>query len=341
MLAGGRGKGEAREAVNPADPSDIVGTVIEAGLQDVRTALDKARNWADCPVADRAKVLRRAADLYEENFGPIFALLAREAGKIQLDAVGELREAADFLRYYANQAEAMGEATPRGLFACISPWNFPLAIFTGQIAAALAAGNGVLAKPAEQTPLIAALAVKLMHDAGVPRDVLQLLPGDGATVGASLTSDKRIDGVCFTGSTETAQAINRSMAQHMAPDAPLIAETGGLNAMIVDSTALPEQAVRDIVASAFQSAGQRCSALRVLYLQEDVAEGVSEMLFGAMDELRAGDPWDLATDTGPVIDEEARQGIVDHIEKARGENRLLKELETPGEGTFVAPTVLR
>ncbi len=341
LLAGGRGKGEAREAVNPADPSDIVGTVIEAELKDVRTALDKARDWADCPVADRAKALRRAADLYEENFGPIFALLAREAGKIQLDAVGELREAADFLRYYANQAEAMGEATPRGLIACISPWNFPLAIFTGQIAAALAAGNGVLAKPAEQTPLIAALAVKLMHDAGIPRDVLQLLPGDGATVGASLTSDNRIDGVCFTGSTETAQAINRSMAQHMAPDAPLIAETGGLNAMIVDSTALPEQAVRDIVASAFQSAGQRCSALRVLYLQEDVAEGVSEMLFGAMDELRAGDPWNLATDTGPVIDEEARQGIVDHIEKARSENRLLKELETPSEGTFVAPTVLR
>jgi len=341
MLAGGRGKGAARQAVNPADPSDVVGTVVEASLKDVRTALDLARDWSDSPAAKRAEVLRRVADLYEADFGAIFALLAREAGKTQLDAVGELREAVDFLRYYANQAEQLGAAQPRGLFACISPWNFPLAIFTGQVAAALAAGNGVLAKPAEQTPLIAARAVKLMHDAGVPRDVLQLLPGDGATVGAALTSDPRIGGICFTGSTETAQAINRSMAQHLAPDAPLIAETGGLNAMIVDSTALPEQAVRDIVASAFQSAGQRCSALRVLYVQEDVAKSMLEMLFGAMDELRAGDPWALATDTGPVIDEDARKTIVDHVEKARLQNRLAKEVEKPGEGTFVAPTVIR
>jgi len=341
MLADGRGKGDTREARNPSDPSDIVGTVIEAELRDVRTALGRARDWSDCPVEKRAAVLRRVADLYEENFGEIFALLAREAGKTQLDAVGELREAADFLRYYANQAEKLGKAEPRGVFACISPWNFPLAIFTGQIAAALATGNGVLAKPAEQTPLIAARAVKLMHDAGVPRDALQLLPGDGATVGAALTSDPRVGGVCFTGSTETAQAINRAMAESLAPDAPLIAETGGLNAMIVDSTALPEQAVRDIVASAFQSAGQRCSALRVLYVQEDVADGMLEMLFGAMDELKPGNPWALSTDTGPVIDEEARQTIVDHVEKARIENRLMKELEKPGEGTFVAPTVIR
>ena len=341
MLSGGRGKGDTRAVFNPADPGDVVGTVADAELKDVRSALDHARDWSDCPAEKRAQTLRRVADLYEENFGPLFALLAREAGKTQLDAVGELREAADFLRYYANQAEELGDAQPRGLFACISPWNFPLAIFTGQIAAALAAGNGVLAKPAEQTPLVAARAVQLMHDAGVPRDVLQLLPGDGAVVGAALTSDPRIGGVCFTGSTETAQAINRSMAQHLAPDAPLIAETGGLNAMIVDSTALPEQAVRDIVASAFQSAGQRCSALRVLYVQEDVAEGMLEMLFGAMDELKPGNPWSLSTDTGPVIDEEAKQGIVAHIEKARNENRLLKELETPDEGTFVAPTVIR
>ncbi len=333
--------GPAREAVNPADPTDVVGTVVEASDADVRSALETARDWSDCPPGARADVLRRAADLYEEEFGPFFAILAREAGKTLLDAVGELREAADFLRYYAGQAEGLGEARPRGLFACISPWNFPLAIFTGQIAAALAAGNGVLAKPAEQTPLIAARAVKLLHAAGVPENVLQLLPGDGATVGAALTSDPRIGGVCFTGSTETAQAINRAMAANLAPDAPLIAETGGLNAMIVDSTALPEQAVKDIVASAFQSAGQRCSALRVLYLQEDVAETVLEMLFGAMDELRPGDPWLLSTDTGPVIDEEARQVIVRHVEKARAENRLLKELETPNQGTFVAPAVIR
>ncbi|MCI5078333.1 bifunctional proline dehydrogenase/L-glutamate gamma-semialdehyde dehydrogenase PutA [Oricola sp.] len=341
MLAGGRGKGKARPVVNPADPSDIVGTVVEASPQDVRTALDAAQDWADCPTEERARILRHAADLYEENFGPIFAILAREAGKTQLDAVGELREAADFLRYYAGEAERAGETRPRGRFACISPWNFPLAIFTGQFAAALAAGNGVLAKPAEQTPLIAALAVRLMHEAGVPRNVLQLLPGDGATVGAALTSDPRIDGVCFTGSTETAQAINQAMAQTLAPDAPLIAETGGLNAMIVDSTALPEQAVRDIVSSAFQSAGQRCSALRVLYVQEDVADGILEMLSGAMDALRAGNPWDLATDIGPVIDEDARRTIADHVEKARAQNRLIKELDVPGEGTFVAPTVIR
>ncbi|QKV17542.1 bifunctional proline dehydrogenase/L-glutamate gamma-semialdehyde dehydrogenase PutA [Oricola thermophila] len=329
-----------REIRNPADPADIAGEVADADGADVEAALDAGRDWSHCSPEKRAEVLRRAGELYERDFGAIFALLAREAGKTLPDAVGELREAVDFLQYYANQAGAL-KAPPRGLFACISPWNFPLAIFTGQIAAALAAGNGVLAKPAEQTPLIAARAVKLMHEAGVPRDVLQLLPGDGATVGAALTSDPRVDGVCFTGSTETAQAINRAMARHLAPDAPLIAETGGLNAMIVDSTALPEQAVRDIVASAFQSAGQRCSALRVLYLQEDVADGVLEMLFGAMDELRAGDPWALATDTGPVIDEEARRGIVGYIEKARLENRLLKELEKPIRGTFVAPTVIR
>ncbi|GAB4359223.1 MAG: bifunctional proline dehydrogenase/L-glutamate gamma-semialdehyde dehydrogenase PutA [Oricola sp.] len=330
-----------REIRNPADPSDLVGDVADADRDDVETALEMARDWSDCPAATRAKVLRRAADLYEEDYGAVFALLAREAGKSLPDAVGELREAADFLRYYANEIEKRGEPRPRGVFACISPWNFPLAIFTGQIAAALAAGNGVLAKPAEQTSLIAARAVKLMHDAGVPRDVLQLLPGDGAIVGAALASDPRVDGVCFTGSTETAQAINRAMAAHLAPDAPLIAETGGLNAMIVDSTALPEQAVRDIVSSAFQSAGQRCSALRMLYVQEDVADSTMEMLFGAMDELKLGNPWALATDTGPVIDEEACKIIVSHIEKARRENRLLKELEKPNQGTFVAPTVIR
>ena len=223
----------------------------------------------------------------------------------------------------------------------ISPWNFPLAIFSGQILAALAAGNAVVAKPAEQTPLIAARAVALMHEAGIPRDAVQLLPGDGATVGAALACDPRVDGVCFTGSTATARLINRSMAEHLAPDAPLIAETGGLNAMIVDSTALPEQAVRDIVASAFQSAGQRCSALRILYVQREVEERILEMLFGAIDELRAGDPWDLATDIGPVIDDEARERIESYCRRAERDGRLLKRLAAPGAGRFVPPTVLR
>jgi RHH-type proline utilization regulon transcriptional repressor/proline dehydrogenase/delta 1-pyrroline-5-carboxylate dehydrogenase len=332
---------EMRDAFNPADPADRVGTVVDASSADVMAALEEASDWTDSTASERAAVLRRAADLYEENYGQIFAIVAREAGKIQLDAVGELREAVDFLRYYAAQTEERGETAPRGVFACISPWNFPLAIFTGQIAAALAAGNGVLAKPAEQTPLIAAFAVGLLHRAGVPREVLQLLPGDGATVGGALTSSPRIDGICFTGSTETAQLINRAMAENLDPEAPLIAETGGLNAMIVDSTALPEQAVRDIVASAFQSAGQRCSALRVLYLQEDVAQHFMEMLKGAMDELKVGEPWELSTDIGPVIDEDARGIIAGHVEKARNDGRLLKELGKPVKGTFAPPVAIK
>ncbi|MEL7471506.1 MAG: L-glutamate gamma-semialdehyde dehydrogenase, partial [Pseudomonadota bacterium] len=241
------------------------------------------------------------------------------------------REAVDFLRYYAVRATEL-DLPPRGRIACISPWNFPLAIFTGQIAAALAAGNAVLAKPAEQTPLTASIGVRLLHQAGVPETALQLLPGLGSTVGAALTSDPRIDGVCFTGSTDTAQRINRAMAAHLSPTAPLIAETGGLNAMIVDSTALPEQAIRDILASSFQSAGQRCSALRVLYVQEDVAEPFLAMLKGAMDELQVGDPRSLATDVGPVIDTQAKDGIQAHIEAARRAGRVLHELNLP-QGT--------
>jgi RHH-type proline utilization regulon transcriptional repressor/proline dehydrogenase/delta 1-pyrroline-5-carboxylate dehydrogenase len=254
--------------------------------------------------------------------------------------VGELREAVDFLRYYADQGQGV-TAAPRGVFACISPWNFPLAIFTGQIAAALAAGNAVLAKPAEQTPLIAALAVDLMHRAGVPAPALQLLPGDGATVGAALTSNPCVNGVAFTGSTETALLIRRAMARHLSPTAPLIAETGGLNAMLVDSTALPEQAVRDIIIASFQSAGQRCSALRCLYVQDDIAEPLQEMLFGAMEELALGDPWHLATDVGPVIDAEAQADIAAYIAAARAEGRVLKELAAPAQGHFIAPTVIR
>ncbi|MCC5991412.1 MAG: bifunctional proline dehydrogenase/L-glutamate gamma-semialdehyde dehydrogenase PutA [Rhodobacteraceae bacterium] len=339
LIAGALQSGTPKEVVNPADHADMLGTVTEATPEDVQTALDAAMPWG-ADTATRAAVLNRAADLYEEEFGPIFAILAREAGKSQLDAVGELREAVDFLRYYALQAAEL-TMPARGVFTCISPWNFPLAIFTGQIAGALAAGNGVLAKPAEQTPLIAHFATGLLHKAGVPPEVLQLLPGQGGIVGAALSSDPRINGVAFTGSTETALLIRRAMAQHLAPDAPLIAETGGLNAMIVDSTALPEQAIRDILASSFQSAGQRCSALRCLYLQEDVAPEVEEMLFGAMQELRLGDPWHLAIDVGPVIDSQACDQIAAYVAQARSEGRVLHELDAPDGGTFIAPVALR
>ncbi|OZA01128.1 MAG: bifunctional proline dehydrogenase/L-glutamate gamma-semialdehyde dehydrogenase, partial [Rhodobacterales bacterium 17-64-5] len=257
-LAEGAVGGERRAVANPATGA-IVGHVTPAAPPDIDTALRLAKPWTATP-ADRATILRRAADRLEDDFGRIFALLAREAGKTLPDCIAELREAVDFLRYYADGTETLANPA-RGIFACISPWNFPLAIFLGQIGAALAAGNAVVAKPADQTPLIAALAIEHLLAAGVPATALQFLPGDG-TIGAALTADARVAGVAFTGSTATALTIRRSMAQHLSPTAPLIAETGGLNAMLVDSTALPEQAVRDILASAFQSAGQRCSALR-------------------------------------------------------------------------------
>ena len=339
LIAGPVKGAGTRPVINPADPSDLVGEVTLASAADVETALAGAAPW-EATVAERSAVLTRASELYEARFGELFALLAREAGKTPADAIAELREAVDFLRYYAAQAQKL-VLPARGTFTCISPWNFPLAIFTGQIAAALATGNAVLAKPAEATALTAHLATRLLHEAGVPQSALQLLPGEGGVVGAALTSDPRVDGVCFTGSTATAQAINRTMAAHLDPAAPLIAETGGLNAMVVDSTALPEQAVTDIVNSAFRSAGQRCSALRMLYLQEDVAETYLEMLFGAMDELVAGDPWAVASDLGPVIDAPAKAGIEAHIAAARAEGRVLKELTVPGTGHFVAPTVIR
>jgi len=323
---------------NPALPSDILGTASSASTQDVARALNTATPW-NAPVAERAEILNKAADLYEENAPQLFALLAREAGKTLNDAVGELREAVDFLRYYAARAQIF-DRPARGLFTCISPWNFPLAIFSGQIAGALACGNGVLAKPAEQTPMIAHAAVSLLHRAGVPRAVLQLLPGDGATVGAALTSDARIAGIAFTGSTETAQMIRRNMADHLDPGAVFVAETGGLNAMIVDSTALPEQAVRDVVQSAFQSAGQRCSALRCLYVQEDIANDFKKMLYGAMDALTLGDPWFLATDVGPVIDAEAQADIAAYLQTAQDQGRLLHQLLTPSTGYFIAPSVI-
>jgi RHH-type proline utilization regulon transcriptional repressor/proline dehydrogenase/delta 1-pyrroline-5-carboxylate dehydrogenase len=346
MIAGSVAPAPAREVLNPARPAEVVGHVTEAGAADVEIALEAAAGgfaeWSARSAAERAGVLRRIADLYEEHTPEFFALATREAGKTVLDGVAEVREAVDFLRYYAGEAERLeGEGGPRGVIACISPWNFPLAIFSGQIAAALAAGNAVISKPAEQTPLIAARAVELMREAGVPEAAIQLLPGDGPTVGAPLTSDPRVAGVCFTGSTEVAQIINRAMAGKLDPRAPLIAETGGLNAMIVDSTALPEQAVRDIIASSFQSAGQRCSALRMLYVQKDVADRLLKMLYGAMDELRLGDPWELSTDAGPVIDTEARDGIMAHIAAEAAKGRVTKQLKVPAEGLFVPPTVIR
>lgn len=324
---------------NPANQDDVVGTVIECSQADVETAIASAKPWSADAVT-RAKVLERASVLFEQSYGELFAVLTREAGKTTLDAISELREAVDFLRYYAAQAQQQSQPA-RGLFTCISPWNFPLAIFTGQIAAALAAGNGVLAKPAEPTAITAFLAVKLLHKAGVPTDALQLLPGTGAIVGAGLTSDARINGVCFTGSTATAQTINRTMAKHLEPTAPLIAETGGLNAMIIDSTALPEQAIKDVIASAFQSAGQRCSALRMLYLQDDVADIFLTMLYGAMDELNVDDPWNLASDSGPLISAQAQGEISSYLDDARGEDRLLKQRAVPSTGFFIPPSVIK
>jgi len=321
---------------NPARARDRVGNVTWATPDTVQAACTAARPWS-APVRDRADILNRAADLYEAHYGELFALLAREAGKSLPDAIAELREAVDFLRYYAARADG---PDPQGVFACISPWNFPLAIFTGQIAAALATGNAVLAKPAEQTPLIGHRATQLLHEAGVPRTALQLLPGAG-DVGASLCANPDIKGVAFTGSTETAQIIHRSMAEHIDPGAPLIAETGGLNAMIVDSTALPEQAVQAIVESAFQSAGQRCSALRCLYVQEDVAESFTTMLTGAMDALVIADPWTYGTDVGPAIDADARDDILSYIDAADAEGRVLHRLPLPDGGTFVPPALIK
>jgi RHH-type proline utilization regulon transcriptional repressor/proline dehydrogenase/delta 1-pyrroline-5-carboxylate dehydrogenase len=345
LTVAGEGATTRREIINPADTDDIVGEVCDADLDTVMASIQHASDgfadWSASTVKGRAECLRRCADLYEENAAELFALLAREAGKSWLDAVGEVREAVDFARYHAAQAESLAEdCKARGVIVCISPWNFPLAIFSGQVFAALAAGNCVIAKPAEQTSLVAAFACKLMHQAGIPPASLQLLPGSGAVVGAALSADHRIAGICFTGSTATAMHINRNMARHLPVQAPLIAETGGLNAMIVDSSALPEQVVRDVLASAFQSAGQRCSALRMLYLQEDVADKILQMLFGAMDELEVGNPWYLATDVGPVIDQLARQKIDTHCQLMAAQGRVLKSIEVPTQGLFVAPTVI-
>ncbi|WP_246514486.1 trifunctional transcriptional regulator/proline dehydrogenase/L-glutamate gamma-semialdehyde dehydrogenase [Neoroseomonas soli] len=351
LLADGAAVGEARAVRNPADHRDVVGEVIEATPKVVETALAQAEaaapGWAATPPAARAGLLERAADMLEARMPALLGPIVREAGKTLANAVGEVREAVDFLRYYAAQARGFDPAVqvPLGPVSCISPWNFPLAIFTGQVAAALAAGNVVLAKPAEETPLIAALAVGILHEAGVPPGALQLLPGDGR-VGAQLVADARVRGVMFTGSTEVARLIARSLAQRLNPDGtpvPLIAETGGQNALVVDSSALPEQVVADVLASAFDSAGQRCSALRVLCLQEEIADRVLAMLRGAMADLALGNTDRLATDVGPVITAEAREGILAHIAAMRAKGRRVHAIPLPevcAQGTFVAPTLI-
>jgi RHH-type proline utilization regulon transcriptional repressor/proline dehydrogenase/delta 1-pyrroline-5-carboxylate dehydrogenase len=341
-----------RPVRNPADRRDVVGHVVDADAADVDAALAAAAGegavWRATPPADRAACLLRAADLLEESAPRLMGLIVREAGKTLPNALGEVREAVDFLRYYAAQARDMLGAEahrPLGPVACISPWNFPLAIFTGQVAAALAAGNPVLAKPAEETPLIAAQAVRLLHAAGVPPTALHLLPGDGR-VGARLVADARVRGVLFTGSTDVARLIQRALAERLDPDGrpiPLIAETGGQNAMIVDSSALPEQVVADVLTSAFDSAGQRCSALRILCVQEDAAERVRTMLLGAMAELSIGNPDRLSVDVGPVITAEAASGIVAHIEAMRRGGHAVHQLPLPAlcrHGTFVPPTII-
>jgi RHH-type proline utilization regulon transcriptional repressor/proline dehydrogenase/delta 1-pyrroline-5-carboxylate dehydrogenase len=341
----------AVNVINPAQSADIVGQVTEATVGDVDTALQAAANalanWEGLGAAARADIIAKVGDLFEQNMAELMALAVREAGKSLPNAIAEIREAVDFLRYYAAEIRAEGDAKALGAVTCISPWNFPLAIFTGQVAAALAAGNVVLAKPAEQTPLIAHRAVQLFHAAGVPVGALQLLPGRGETVGAALTADPRVKGVIFTGSTEVAQLINRTLAKRAVEegcDIPLIAETGGQNALIVDSSALPEQVVQDVLSSAFDSAGQRCSALRVLFLQEDIADKTIKMLKGAMQELRVGVPDRLVTDIGPVIDREAQQNLLAHIERTKASAKSHFALELPAaleaQGTFVPPTVL-
>jgi RHH-type proline utilization regulon transcriptional repressor/proline dehydrogenase/delta 1-pyrroline-5-carboxylate dehydrogenase len=352
LLGDGVAAGEAREVRNPADRRDLVGRVVEATPETVDAALAQAVAaaplWAGTPPAERAARLERAADLMEERMPALLGPIVREAGKSLPNAVSEVREAVDFLRYYAAQVRRgfeNGTHRPLGPVACISPWNFPLAIFTGQVAAALAAGNPVLAKPAEETPLVAALAVRLLREAGVPPAVLQLLPG-GGEVGARLVADPRTCGVLFTGSTDVARLIGRTLAERLGPDGrpvPLVAETGGQNALVVDSSALAEQVVADAVASAFDSAGQRCSALRVLCLQEDVADRTLAMLEGAMAELSVGNPDRLSTDVGPVIGDEARRGILDHVEAMRRKGRAVHAPPLPEEcrhGTFVAPTLI-
>jgi RHH-type proline utilization regulon transcriptional repressor/proline dehydrogenase/delta 1-pyrroline-5-carboxylate dehydrogenase len=358
LIDGRAGAGAPRDLVSPNDASTIVGSVVDATQQVADAAVERAaagfRAWSATPAGQRAAALDRAASLLETKRGRMLYLLAAEGGKTLDDGLAELREAVDFLRYYAAQARALfteAEILPgptgelnrirrrgRGVFLCISPWNFPLAIFVGQVAAALAAGNTVIAKPAEQTPLIAYEAVRLLHEAGVPGTALHFVPGDGG-IGAGLVAHAKIGGVAFTGSTDVAWAINRALAAKRGPIVPLIAETGGINAMIVDATALPEQVVDDAVMSAFRSAGQRCSALRLLLVQEDVADRVIAMLAGAAAELKLGDPRDPATHIGPAIDKEAQERLAAHIAAMKRTARTHYAGVAPAPGYFVAPHI--
>jgi RHH-type proline utilization regulon transcriptional repressor/proline dehydrogenase/delta 1-pyrroline-5-carboxylate dehydrogenase len=362
IIDGAEEAGASRPVTSPADRRVVVGHVSEANEAQIERALSAAAKaapgWDNTPAEERAKLLDRAGDLLQARMADFIALTVREGGRIIPDAVSEVREAIDHCRYdaarlraeFAAPAEMAGptgernllELHGRGVFACISPWNFPLAIFLGQIAGALAAGNAVIAKPAEQTPLVAAAAVRLLHDAGFPGDVVQLLPGEGS-VGAKLVADPRIAGVAFTGSTDTARSINQALAQRPGPIVPLIAETGGQNALIADSSALPEQLVADALTSAFDSAGQRCSSARVLFVQEDIAERVIAMLIGAMDMLTIGDPVLLSTDIGPLIDEPARAALDVHVERMQREAKILHTLQVPPgfeHGTFFAPRLI-
>ena len=346
LLGDGPRDGVAREVRNPADLRDLVGTVVEASPALVDAACARAVPWQATP-QDRAACLERVANRLEARMPALLGLIVREAGKTLGNAIGEVREAVDFLRYYASQIRSWSNDThrPLGVVACISPWNFPLSIFTGQIAGALAAGNAVIAKPAEETPLIAAQMVRLFLGAGLPPGVLQLLPGDGE-VGARLVGNQAIAGVVFTGSTEAARSIQRQLSQRLGRDGkpiPLIAETGGQNALIADSSALSEQLVGDVLVSAFDSAGQRCSALRVLCLQDDIADRVLSMLRGAVAELGIGNPDRLSVDVGPVISAEARQRLIDHIERMRARGHVVEQATLPPEtqhGLFVPPTLI-
>jgi len=353
-------EGGLRAIVAPANHTRTIGQQSAMTSTQAAAALAIAQaaseQWDKVPVVQRAAVMERAADLLQEQLAKFVWLIVAEGGRCIPDAVAEVREAVDFCRYYSSLARAQfaapqqlegptGESNVltlhgRGVFVCISPWNFPLAIFTGQIVAALVTGNSVIAKPASQTALVATEMVRLLHKAGVPENALHLLIGSGAEIGKILLSDSRVAGVAFTGSTETANLINRSLAQRGGAIASLIAETGGQNAMIVDSSALPEQVVSDVMKSAFNSAGQRCSALRVLFLQKEIAPRVIELLKGAMQELRLGDPAYLATDVGPVIDETAKQQLQIHIQALANQGTLIYQLPVPEElaaGSFVGP----
>ncbi|WP_298255219.1 bifunctional proline dehydrogenase/L-glutamate gamma-semialdehyde dehydrogenase PutA [Bradyrhizobium sp.] len=357
LIDGKAASGKARQLFAPADAAMPVGSVIDPAMENANAAMAAARagfwRWSRTPAARRAGCLDRAADLLEQRGAHFIALLQREGGKTLDDAISEVREAADFCRYYAAQGRELfgtGQAMPgptgesnvlalrgRGVFAAISPWNFPLAIFSGQITAALMAGNTVVAKPAEQTPLIAFEAVRLLHEAGVPASALHLLPGDGR-IGETLVAHPDVAGVVFTGSTAVARAINRALAAKDGPIVPLIAETGGINAMIVDATALPEQVADDVITSAFRSAGQRCSALRILFVQEEVADRMIEMIAGSARELKIGDPSDPATHIGPVIDAEAKQRLEAHIARMKREARVNFAGSAPS-GQYVAPHI--